>query len=156
MKSYAYRSIPTLDIRAIVVLYRMRIEQFASIVCVVAFSLHPYWQIVIVVSLSDELGIATWAASATYHNKDSDFPSPTVRRGQVGDIGVMRGLARQNRHSRGTADGRSCEVAFVEGSLVNQMPLDVRHVVERVQVKVLIIGENEDHIAASCDRFVGS
>src|SRR5688572_16246008 len=110
MKSYAYRSIPTLDIRAIVVLYRMRIEQFASIVCVVAFSLHPYWQIVIVVSLSDELGIATWAASATYHNKDSDFPSPTVRSGQVGDIGVMRGLARQNRHSRGTADGSSCEV----------------------------------------------
>jgi hypothetical protein len=56
---YSHRFIPTLDKGIVVVLYRMRIEQLAGIVGVVAGSLHPDGKIIIIMSLPNKLGVAT-------------------------------------------------------------------------------------------------
>lgn len=55
-------------------------------------------------------------------------------------------LPGEEGYSRGTADGRGTVMALVKGALVEEVLLGQGHVVERVHVQVLVIGEDEDDI----------
>lgn len=58
----------------------------------------------------------------------------------------MSRLAGPQAHSRGTAQRNRAEVALEESSPVGQVSLDVRQVVQRVHMQVLIIGEYEQNL----------
>ena len=58
----------------------------------------------------------------------------------------MCGLACPERYAGGAAECNSTEMLCIESSVIQKMFLDIRHVIKRVEVKVLIIGQDKDHI----------
>jgi len=70
----------------------------------------------------------------------------TVRRAHVGDIGVVSRLPREQAHARRTADGNGAIVPSVKGAFPPQMLLHERHVIQRVQVQVLVVRDDEHEI----------
>lgn len=72
----------------------------------------------------------------------------TVRRRQIGDVGVVRRLARQDGHPCRTTHSSRGKVSLIQSSLINEMSLYMRHVIERFHVQVLVVGEDEDYVLA--------
>lgn len=70
----------------------------------------------------------------------------TIWRAHVGDVGVMRRLARPKCHSRRATESGGAKVAFERRALVDEMFLDIRHVIQRLHMEVLIVRQNEDDI----------
>ncbi len=64
----------------------------------------------------------------------------------VGDVGVVRQPASQQGDASRAADGRGAVVALVQSALVDEVLLDQGHVVQRVHVQVLVVGEHEHNV----------
>lgn len=90
--------------------------------------LKPQRKVVIVEASGQELGI------------------PAIRRHDVRHIGVVGGLAGQEAHTRRTAQRHGAVVARIERALVQQMLLQQRLILDRRQVKILIVGDDEDNV----------
>jgi len=58
----------------------------------------------------------------------------------------MRILARPQAHSRGTADGGGAVMAVIQRALVCDVLLQQRHILERVDMLILVIGQEKDDI----------
>lgn len=64
----------------------------------------------------------------------------------MSDIGVMAVLASKQGCSAGTAIRNGGEVLGKCSSFVHDEILHVLHVVQRIQMKILIVGKNKDNI----------
>jgi hypothetical protein len=70
----------------------------------------------------------------------------TPRRVHICYVGIMRGLPRPQRDPRWTADRRRAVVLPIVSSPVQQVFPHQRHVVQRRQVRVLIIRQHEHDV----------
>ena len=125
----------------------MRVEQLASVVCIVPFGLQPDREVVLIVALTNKLGESTLKIISICDDLPKELNDGlTIRRRKVGHVGVVSSLAGEDRHARWAANSRRCVVALVESALIEQMLLDQRHVIQRVHVKVLIIRQDEENV----------
>ena len=73
----------------------------------------------------------------------------TVWWGDVRDVGVVSGFPSQESHPRRAADGRCAKVLLEEGPLLGDVLVDMRQVIQRVHVQVLVIRQDEDNVRLS-------
>lgn len=73
----------------------------------------------------------------------------TIWRGDIRDVGVVGGLSGQESHSRRAADGRGAKMLLEQCSLLNDVLVDVREVIQRVHVQILVISQDEDDVWSS-------
>src|SRR6186713_2778978 len=114
-----YRSSKALDIGRMIVLDCVRIEQLASVVGIIPCLLQPHGQEVLIQTLAHELRVAS------------------IWRAHICDIGIMGSLPRPQRDPRRTAQGNGTKMTLVEGPLVEEVLLQIREIVERLQMQIL-------------------
>ena len=71
-----------------------------------------------------------------------------MRRIDISDIVIVRCFPRPKRDTRGTAQSVGTEMVSELGPLVCNEFSSTRHVLQRVHVQVLIIGEDQDDIGS--------
>lgn len=76
----------------------------------------------------------------------------TKRRKHVGDVGVVGELARPEVDAAGAADGDGAVVLGEGRALIHKVLLHQWHVVQRVHVRVLVVGQDEDDIGPRCQH----
>lgn len=64
----------------------------------------------------------------------------------IRDIGVVGELSGQDGDASWAADGGGAKVLLVERSTVDEMLVDQRNIVQRVHMKILVVGQNKDDI----------
>jgi hypothetical protein len=104
-----------------VVVDRVRVEQFSCVLGIVTSFLQPNREEVVVQPLAHKL----WVSS--------------VWRVDVCDIGVVRSFSGPQRDPRWAAKGDGAEMSLVEGALVQKM----------FAVQVLVVSQYEDNVWAS-------
>lgn len=70
----------------------------------------------------------------------------TVWAQYIRHIGVVGQPPRPEIDAGGTAEGNGAEVLIVGGSLIDDVLLQVGHVIDTVHLEILVIGENKDDV----------
>lgn len=115
----------------------------------VACILKPQRQIVVVETLRNKLWISALIGSATYDLLSflcCRYVWLTVWRRNVGHVSIVSRHTSQEADARGTANGNCAVVARVVSALINDVFLELWHVVERVQMQILIICDDEENV----------
>lgn len=106
----------------------MSIEKLASIVNIVPGFLQPDRQIFRIETLLDEFGIAAiwWI--------------------DISDVGVVCSFTSQESNSGWTAHCSRAIVFIIVGSFLQQVFSHQWHVIKRLEVNILVVGQDEDYI----------
>jgi hypothetical protein len=143
------RSCEASRVWVVVVVNGVGIEKFPNVICPVTNVLEPYRKVRFVQSLGDKFRIATFKGRLAWggFSDDKAFETrPTIRRVDICDICIVGSFPSPQTDSGWAAKGNCTEVSLVESSLVNQMLLNEGHVVQRVHMYVLVIGQDKDYI----------
>lgn len=140
------RTSPACGVRFVVVRHFLRVEELSHVVGVVARRLKPQRQVIVVEALRDEFRVPACFECQPCLYDQSRHEVPTMRRVDVCNICIMRRFASPQSHTRRAAQRIGAEMIDERSPLLSNMLSSMRHISQRIHVKVLIIGEDHDNI----------